>query len=177
MSSLKLFVLLASCLLFKLARAFTEEFSECRIGSKNSFLTAERTWRTDEKERVTAAHKLGLFVDPDQDLWQFRPIPNTKNQFRLRNMKYKDEELFASENFSGMNPLNLKKRRNIYTKKVNEAAQSIDEFVWIFKPVESEPNKFYILNKKYREPLFVGTWVSYFNLITSNSYLNLFIKY
>ena len=163
MSGLKSFILVI-CLLFQHTLSFTDEFSECRIGSKDSFLTAERSLRSNEAERIISAHKLGLFVEPDQDLWQFRPIPNTKNQFRLRNMKYKDEELFASDNFSGMNIFNLKKRRNIYTKKVNESDESIDEFAWIFKPLESEPDKFYILNKKYREPLLVGTWVIYFNL-------------
>ncbi len=145
----------------QLTLSLADEFPECRIGSNDYFLTAERSLRANKGGRITAGHKLGLFVEPNQCVWQFVSIPDTKNHFRLRNMKYKNEELYASDNFSGMNPFNMKKRRNVYTKEVGDAYQDIDEFVWVFKPLENEPGKFYIINKKYREPLFLGSWVIY----------------
>lgn len=142
---------------------FQEEYSECRISNTDddSFIIAERTYRSGI--RLTGLNKYAFNVDPNQDLWQFIPT-SRKNTFRLRNMKYTNEELFASDNFSGMNPFNLKKRRNVYTMNTVHKNYDISDeaFEWVFKPLESEPNKFFILNKKYKEPLFAGSWVMTF---------------
>lgn len=155
MSKLKILIFIS--ILTQTILSFTDQFSECRISIRNSFITAERTKRGSD--HLTGMHKTALFVDPDQDLWQFQPINNTRNQFRLRNMKFKDQELYASDNFSGMNLFNLKKRRNVYARRPNLESDEIERFVWLFKSLEGQPNQFYIVNKWFREPLFVGTWV------------------
>ncbi len=35
-----------------------------------------------------------------------------------------------------------------------------DAFNWIFKPLSDKPDRFYILNQHYKEPLYTGSWVS-----------------
>lgn len=80
----------------------------------------------------------------------------TKNSFLLRNLKY-NEDLYASTTFTGMNIMNLKKRRNI---KSDKYSGNDDAFIWIFKKVPNEIDSYYILNLRYKEPLYAGSWVN-----------------
>ena len=142
----------------------SKELPECRISNGKYtkwFITSERN--TNGRDRSVGINRFSLFAEPDQDVWQFIPVNGTvKNAYILRNMKFKDN-LYATQEFSGMNPLNLRKRRNIRAaadKAMTKSDIPRDAFVWIFKPLDAkDPKHLYILNKHYKEPLYAGSWV------------------
>lgn len=110
--------------------------------------------------RVIAMSKQKEFVEESksnfvpisgQDLWQFQPVNGTKNHFRLINMKYEGEELYASDReYNG--------RREVYAKKPQPLKENIDKFVWVFKPLENNVNSFNIVNKAYGDILYAGSY-------------------
>lgn len=115
-------------------------------------------WRENKHGLTTSLYrhqpKVYFNDDDESGVWYFEPVPGRPNTFYIRNKKYSNEYLRASDMYQ---ELVYKKNRALFTAKIDEDKKDDDEwFMWtLSRDVESDkPNRFHITNVKLGVPVY-----------------------